>query len=59
MTTRPLSKQEREEIAQRYGVKCDLTRVTVCKPHTYSAWEDIMNAAQKRMKAARERRRKE
>lgn len=59
MKTRPLSKQERDEIAQRYGAKCDVTRVTVCKPHTYSAWEDIMSAAHKRMKQARERRRKE
>ena len=59
MKTRPLSKQERDEIAQRYGAKCDVTRVTVCKPGQYSAWDDIMSAAQKRMKQARERRRKE
>ena len=58
MKTRPLSKQERDEIAQRYGVKCDVTRVTVCKAGQHSAWEDIISAAQKRMKQARERRSK-
>ena len=57
MKTRPLSKQERDEIAQRYGAKCDVTRVTVCKPGATSAWEDIMNNMQRRMKAARERKR--
>ena len=52
---RQLTPAERAEIAARYGATCDVRTVTVCKPGAFSAWDDIMSAAQKRMKAARER----
>ena len=52
---RPLTPAERAEIAQRHGATCDVRTVTVCKPGAFSAWDDIMSAAKKRMKAARDR----
>ena len=52
---RQLTDEERAAIAQRYDATCDVQTVTVCKPGAFSAWDDIMSAAQKRMKAARER----
>jgi len=55
MSKRKLSDAERAAIAQRYGATCDVRTVTVCKPGAFSAWDDIMSAAQKRMKAARDR----
>jgi len=55
MTPRPLTAAERAAISQRYGATCDVRTVTVCKPGAFSAWDDIMSAAQKRMKAARDR----
>ena len=57
MSKRQLTDAERAGIAQRYGATCDVRTVTVCKPGAFSAWDDIISAAQKRMKAARERKR--
>ena len=54
---RPLTPEERAAIAARYGATCDVQTVTLCKPGAFSAWDDIMSNAQRRMKAARERKR--
>ena len=55
MRKRKLTAEERAAIAARYGATCDVRTVTVCKPGAFSAWDDIMSNAQRRMKAARER----
>ena len=55
MKKRKLTEAERAAITARYGATCDVRTVTVCKPGAFSAWDDIMSAAQKRMKAARDR----
>ena len=55
MKERPLTPDERAAISARYGATCDVRTVTVCKPGAFSAWDYIMSAAQKRMNAARER----
>ena len=52
---RELTDEERAAISARCGATCDVLTVTVCKPGAFSAWDDIMSAAQKRMKAARDR----
>ena len=57
MRKRKLTDDERAAISARYGATCDVRTVTVCKPGAFSAWDDIISAAQKRMKAARERKR--
>ena len=57
MSKRKLTETERAAIAARYGATCDVQTVTVCNPGAFSDWDDIMSAAQKRMKAARERKR--
>ena len=56
MKKRKLTDAERAAISERYGATCDVRTVTVCEPGAFSAWDDIMSAAQKRMKAARDRR---
>ena len=58
MKKRKLTDAERAAISARYGATCDVRTVTVCKPGAFSAWDDIMSASQKRMKAARERKRR-
>ena len=55
MSKRKLTEAERAAISARYGATCDVRTVTVCKPGAFSAWDDIMNKAQRHMKAARDR----
>ena len=48
MKTRKLTPQEIADIEERYGAKCSVKSVTMCPERTFSAWEDIMPANQKR-----------
>lgn len=55
MKTRHLTEAERAEIEARYGVKCDVTTVTVYKLGQHTPFDDIQSPIYRKMKAARER----
>jgi hypothetical protein len=52
---RPLTAQERAEIEARYGCRCTIKAVTICKTGAQTPYEETLTTRQKRALAARRR----
>jgi hypothetical protein len=55
MQTRQLTEAERQDIAMRYGVLCNVTEATVYKPGAMNDWEDIMGKKARQLAKVRQR----
>ena len=52
---RPLTPDERAEIAQRHGAKCDVRTVTVLPPCKTTPWDEQVDRWTKQAKRGRDR----